>query len=156
MAGESALGFLSSEVDLSTSCYKDVAILAPHKMIGGPGSSGVLIMRRDLLKKGMSEDECKELIETHEGQAPNYLADIRAGLAIRIRDDLGVATIMALSRELVRSVRDRALSKVSFHSLDAGEEHTRVPYFLVTFKTAFSKPLHYNFACALLNDLFGI
>lgn len=125
-------------------------------MIGGPGSTGILALRRDIIKKGLKDEECKDLIEEQEGPAPNYLADIRAGLAIRLRDELGVPIMTALSREIVRFVKERALANVSFHSLDKGDEHTRVPYFLVTFKTAFSKPLHYNFACALLNDLFGI
>ena len=30
-------------------CYKDAAFISPHKFIGGPGSSGVLIAKKGLL-----------------------------------------------------------------------------------------------------------
>jgi len=30
-------------------CYKDAIFLSPHKLVGGPGSSGVLIAKKSLL-----------------------------------------------------------------------------------------------------------
>ena len=30
-------------------CYKDAVFLSPHKFVGGPGSSGILVAKKNLL-----------------------------------------------------------------------------------------------------------
>lgn len=42
--------FAPISVEDAKLAYKDAIFLSPHKLVGGPGSSGVLIAKRDILK----------------------------------------------------------------------------------------------------------
>ena len=75
--------------------YKDAMFISPHKFTGGPGTSGVLIARRDIMKSAaptrpaggtvlfVTDKEhvyVENLEEMEEGGTPGILQDIRTGL----------------------------------------------------------------------------
>ena len=88
----------------------DALFLSPHKMIGGPGSSGVLVARRRLFD-GLGNTDCHKptvpgggtvtYVDQHasyytrsveareESGTPGILQDIRAGLAFSIKHQVG-------------------------------------------------------------------
>ena len=51
MSGETQLGFSRKWLDAEDQprferlCYKDAIFISPHKFVGGPGSSGILVMK---------------------------------------------------------------------------------------------------------------
>ena len=82
----------------------DAIALSPHKFLGGPGASGVLILRRDAVRTTIpsapgggtvayvndhTHDYRDQIEEREEGGTPNALGDIRAGLVFEVKAALG-------------------------------------------------------------------
>ncbi|RLN93738.1 hypothetical protein BBJ28_00014091 [Nothophytophthora sp. Chile5] len=151
--------------------YKDAIFISGHKFIGGPGSPGVLVVKKRLLTNAVpttpgggtvffvTENDHRYLsnrAEREEGGTPDILGSIRLGLAFELKQRVGARNIMTLERSHVQRVRE-SLSRndhiVLLGRQTAEMQQLPVFSFLVRFGERF---LHYNFVCALLNDLFGI
>lgn len=93
----------------------DAIALSPHKFIGGPGASGVLVVRRDAVRattptrpgggtvafvNGETHDYLDRLEEREEGGTPNIPGDIRAALVFVVKDVLGEDWIAARNAAL--------------------------------------------------------
>lgn len=149
--------------------YKDAVFISGHKFIGGPGSPGVLIMKKRLLGNAVpttvgggtvffvTEQDHRYLSnreEREEGGTPDILGSIRLGLAFELKQRIGPANIMAIEKQHVQRVRSALGSHKSIVLLGRDDvEQLPIFSFLIRFGDRF---LHYNFVCALLNDLFGI
>lgn len=153
--------------------YKDAVYFSGHKFVGGPGSPGVLVVKKRLLGNAVpttpgggtvffvTEQDHRYLSnreEREEGGTPDILGSIRLGLAFEIKQRIGTKHIMELERQHVARVRDALRSNEKIVLLgrhEPGREVDQLPVFsfLVRWGNRF---LHYNFVCALLNDLFGI
>jgi selenocysteine lyase/cysteine desulfurase len=149
--------------------YKDAVFLSPHKFIGGPGTPGVLVVRRALLRNRVptvpgggtvayvNPTEHRYLddpVEREEGGTPAILESIRAGLVFQLKQAVGTGTIAALERSFI----DRAMASWGANpniellgNLTA--ERLSIVSFVVRHRGRY---LHHNFVVALLNDLFGI
>ncbi|GMF28495.1 unnamed protein product [Phytophthora lilii] len=151
--------------------YKDAVFISGHKFIGGPGSPGVLVVKKRLLTNAVptvpgggtvffvTENDHRYLsnrAEREEGGTPDILGSIRLGLAFELKQRVGAKNIMTLERRHVQRVRESLQQNdhiVLLGRQDDSVEQIPVFSFLVRFGDRF---LHYNFVCALLNDLFGI
>ncbi|KAG7383205.1 hypothetical protein PHYPSEUDO_003939 [Phytophthora pseudosyringae] len=151
--------------------YKDAVFMSGHKFIGGPGSPGVLIVKKRLLTNTVptvpgggtvffvTENDHRYLsnrAEREEGGTPDILGSIRLGLAFELKQRVGTKNIMALERRNVQRVRESLQQNKNIVLLgrqDNDVEQIPVFSFLARFGDRF---LHYNFVCALLNDLFGV
>jgi selenocysteine lyase/cysteine desulfurase len=149
--------------------YKDAIFLSPHKFIGGPGTPGVLVVRRELLRNRVptvpgggtvayvNPTEHRYLddpVEREEGGTPAIVESIRAGLVFQLKEAVGADTIQALERSFI----DRAMASWGANpniellgNLEA--ERLSIVSFVVRHGPRY---LHHNFVVALLNDLFGI
>lgn len=82
----------------------DAIVFSPHKFIGGPGASGVLIVRRDAVRTGRPyrtgggtvafvnsarHNYLTDLEHREEGGTPNIVGDIRAALVLIVKDVIG-------------------------------------------------------------------
>jgi selenocysteine lyase/cysteine desulfurase len=148
---------------------KDAVFLSPHKFIGGPGTPGVLVVRRELLRNRVptvpgggtvayvNPSEHRYLdnpVEREEGGTPAIVESIRAGLVFQLKQAVGADTIQRLERDFI----GRAMASWSANpniellgNLEA--ERLSIVSFVVR---AGRRYLHHNFVVALLNDLFGI
>jgi selenocysteine lyase/cysteine desulfurase len=148
---------------------KDAVFLSPHKFIGGPGTPGVLAVRRELLGNRVptvpgggtvayvNPSEHRYLddpVEREEGGTPAIVESIRAGLVFQLKQAVGTGTIQELEGSFIR----RAVASWSANpnlellgNLDA--ERLSIVSFVVRDGARY---LHHNFVVALLNDLFGI
>lgn len=153
--------------------YKDAVFFSGHKFIGGPGSPGVLVVKKRLLANAVptvpgggtvffvTEKDHRYLSnreEREEGGTPDILGSIRLGLAFELKQRLGAANIMAIEKLHIQRVRESLRSNprvvlLGRHGDENMVDQLPVFSFLVRFGDRF---LHYNFVCALLNDLFGI
>ncbi|RHY14008.1 hypothetical protein DYB25_001414 [Aphanomyces astaci] len=149
--------------------YKDAIFLSGHKFVGGPGSPGVLVVKKRLLGNAVptapgggtvfyvTEDDHRYLSnreEREEGGTPDTLGSIRLGLAFEIKQRIGTATI--LDREHRHVQRVVAALQNHRHLVLLGHETAdRLPIFSFLVRAG-ARFLHYNFVCALLNDLFGV
>jgi len=154
--------------------YKDAVFISPHKFIGGPGTPGVLVARRELFRNRVpsvpgggtvayvnpSEHVYLTAIEhREEGGTPAIVESIRAGLVFRLKEAVGHDAI----RERERSFIDRAIERWSRHpAIEILGNPALDRLSIVSFVIRYTDPdgsrryLHHNYVVALLNDLFGI
>jgi len=151
------------------SCTKDAVFLSPHKLVGGPGTPGVLIVKKQLLKNKVPAmpgggtvlyvtPEDHQFIENHErreeGGTPAIVESIRAGLVFQLQQEVGTDNIEALEH----SFKQRALARWCQHSnieILGNTDVESLSIFSLRLKHG-DMDLHYGFVVALLNDLFGI
>jgi selenocysteine lyase/cysteine desulfurase len=149
--------------------YKDAIFLSPHKLIGGPGTPGVLVVRRDLLRNEVpvvpgggtvlyvSPDHHSYISDPEhreEGGTPAIIESIRAGLAFRLKETVGVTTIRALEHDFIRRAIESWSRNPNIEIL-GNPDAARLS--IVSFVIRHGdRTLHHNFVVALLNDLFGI
>lgn len=146
--------------------YLDAVFFSPHKFLGGPGTSGVLIFNKKLYKNMIpdhpgggtvswtnpwGEHKYLDNIEEREdGGTPGFLQAIKTALAIRLKEQMGVDKILAREKELVDYVF-RRLKEIPNLNLLAPQHENRLG--VISF---YINNLHYNLGVKLLNDRFGI
>jgi len=158
---------LSSDADPSTA--KDAIFISPHKFVGGPGTPGVLVVKRKLLRNrvpsvpgGGTVSYVSERGHTYisdpshreEGGTPAIIESIRAGLVFQLKKLVGCENIEALEKELVGRAIRRWSANPRIHILGSlTATRLSIVSFLIRHRQRY---LHHNFVVALLNDLFGI
>jgi selenocysteine lyase/cysteine desulfurase len=164
------------DVDMNPRCeehplaYKDAVFLSPHKFIGGPGTPGVLIVRRELLRNSVPdvvgggtvayvnpEDHLyiSDPIHREEAGTPAIVESIRAGLVFQLKEAVGVDVIRAHEEDFVR----RAIATWSQNpNIDILGNHDAERLSIVSFiiRRPGGRYVHHNLVVAILNDLFGI
>ncbi len=143
--------------------------LSPHKMIGGPGTPGVLVARRELFTnrvpvvpgggtvvyvnplehRYIDDPEHRE-----EGGTPDIIGAIRAGLVFRLKEEVGTDVIREREESFIR----RAIASWRANSnIEILGNPTADRLSIVSFVVRHGERyLHHNYVVALLNDLFGI
>ena len=144
----------------------DAIFFSPHKFLGGPGTSGALIFDSTLYSNSVpdnpgggtvmwtnpwGEHSYIEDIEAREdGGTPGFLQAIRTALAIRLKEEMGVANMLHREEELLAIAFKRLRQVPKLHILaDHIEERLGIISFYV-------EDLHYNLLVSMLNDRFGI
>lgn len=144
----------------------DAVMFSPHKFLGGPGSSGVLIFDRSLYQcrvpdrpgggtvswtNPWGEHRFFDDVETREdGGTPGFLQVIRAALAIRLKEAMGVTEMARRERALTARLLD-GLSSIPGVNILEGNQRNRLC--IVSF---YIEGLHHNLVVRLLNDYYGI
>lgn len=156
--------------EVSPNAYKDAVFLSPHKFIGGPGTPGVLIVRRELLTNRVPDVPgggtvmyvnpsehvyLSDPAHREEGGTPAIIESIRAGLVFQLKEAVGVETIEAHERELLRRAVDAWTAEPAIQIL-GNLTATRLSIVSFVVRAPSGRHLHHNFVVALLNDLFGI
>jgi len=149
--------------------YKDAVFLSPHKFIGGPGTPGVLVARRDLFRNRVPTVpgggtvayvnpkehvylDAPELRE--EGGTPAILESIRAGLVFQLKQAVGVDVIREREERFIRRAIQRWDANPNIEILgNHAAWRLSIVSFVVRHGTGY---LHHNFVASVLNDLFGI
>jgi selenocysteine lyase/cysteine desulfurase len=150
--------------------YKDAIFLSPHKFIGGPGTPGVLIVRRELLNNSVpdivgggtvayvSPAEHRYLtdpVHREEGGTPAIVESIRAGLVFQLKEAVGVATIRAHEDDFVKRAITAWSAEPNIDVLgNLSAERLSIVSFVI--RKPEGKYLHHNLVVAILNDMFGI
>ena len=107
---------MNPRCDTHPTAYKDAIFLSPHKFIGGPGTPGVLIVRKELLRNTVPEivgggtvayvNQLEHMYlddveHREEGGTPAIIESIRAGLVFQLKEAVGVEVIRAHEHDLV-------------------------------------------------------
>lgn len=146
--------------------YLDAIFFSPHKFLGGPGTSGVLVFNKNLYKNSVpdcpgggtvswtnpwGEHKYIDNIEDREdGGTPGFLQVIKTALAIQLKEKMGVSNILKREHELVSYIFE-SLKDNSNIVLLAQENQDRLG--VISF---YIKDLHFNLGVKMLNDKFGI
>ncbi len=161
------------EIDMSPAddplAYNDAVFLSPHKLIGGPGTPGLLVARRDLFQNRVpvvpgggtvmfvnptDHQYLADVEHREEGGTPNIVGSIRAGLAFQLKQQVGTDRIRSLEEDFI----ERAIASWSANPNieilgNPNAQRLSIVSFVVRHGNRY---LHHNFVVALLNDLFGI
>lgn len=146
--------------------YLDAIFFSPHKFLGGPGTSGVLVFNKNLYKNNVpdcpgggtvswtnpwGEHKYIDNIEDREdGGTPGFLQVIKTALAIQLKEQMGVKNILEREHEIVDYVFDQ-LGTVENITILAGQHQNRLG--VISF---YIDDMHYNLGVKILNDKFGI
>ncbi|MDP2582355.1 aminotransferase class V-fold PLP-dependent enzyme [Shimia thalassica] len=148
----------------------DAVVLSPHKFIGGPGASGVLIMRRDAARtqkpsrpgggtvafvNAHRHDYVKRLEQREEGGTPNVIGDIRAALALVVKDVLGQEYISARNAGNARKAF-AVWGTVPGIEILASDKEDRLPFLSFVPRDAEGARMDYRVFTRALSDRFGI
>jgi selenocysteine lyase/cysteine desulfurase len=151
--------------------FFDALYFSPHKLLGGPGSCGILIIHERIYRSDLpptvgaggtvdfvsfdAQDYNADIEVREKAGTPGILQTMRAALALQLKEKLGVARIEARERELVSRARSLLCGHPSIELMGDAEPEHRLPIFSFTIRVG-SSWLHPRFVTMLLNDLFGI
>jgi selenocysteine lyase/cysteine desulfurase len=148
---------------------KDAVFISPHKFLGGPGTPGLLVVKRDLLKNTVpaqpgggtvsfvAPDFHRYLEDSEhreEGGTPGIIEAVRAGLVFKLQQEVGTGRIEAREEALVSQVLPRWSAHPNIRLL-GNLQAPRLSIVSLQINRG-ARQLHYAFVVALLNDLFGI
>ena len=163
--------------------HLDAVFVSPHKFIGGPGTPGVLVARRELFTNSVpsvpgggtvayvnptDHRYLADVEHREEGGTPDIVGSIRAGLVFQLKQAVGIDVIREREEDFVhRAVHawedNPAIEVLGDHDADRLSIVSfvvRAPDELLDAGGAHSalrgRYLHHNFVVAVLNDLFGI
>ncbi len=150
----------------------DAIFISPHKFLGGPGSSGVLVFNKRVYHSELppsvsaggtvdyvgpdSEDFIADIEEREKAGTPGVLQILKAGMAFQIKDRVGVEAIERREHELLQHTFERWRDNPRIEILGNQDPERRISIVSFNLKDARGKYLHPKFVTTLLNDLFGI
>lgn len=146
--------------------YLDALFMSPHKFLGGPGSSGVLIFNKMLYKNLVPDcpgggtvtwttpwgthQYIENIEEREDGGTPGFLQVIRTSLAMKLKEKMNVEKMLAREEEILEYFFKQIKPNKNI-SILAGEHENRLA--VVSFNV---ENLHHDLAVKILNDRFGI
>jgi selenocysteine lyase/cysteine desulfurase len=144
----------------------DAIFFSPHKFLGGPGSSGVLIFDKHFYHSEVPDQpgggtvdwtnawgEYKYIddIEVREdGGTPGFLQAIKTALCIELKNIMGVEKMKKREEQLVK-IAFEGLKKINELHILADNVENRLG--IISF---YINHIHYNLMVKLLNDRYGI
>ncbi|HFA51090.1 MAG TPA: aminotransferase class V-fold PLP-dependent enzyme [Bacteroidetes bacterium] len=144
----------------------DAIYFSPHKFLGGPGSSGILVFDSKLYKNKIPDNPgggtvawtnpwgghayIEEIEAREDGGTPGFLQAIRAGLSIKLKEKMDVEKMMEREEQMLEKIWPRLDNIPNIHVL-AHMHRKRLG--VISF---YIDNLHYNLAVKLLNDRYGI
>ncbi|MCC6494899.1 MAG: aminotransferase class V-fold PLP-dependent enzyme [Propionibacteriaceae bacterium] len=150
--------------------YLDAVFISPHKFIGGPGTPGILVARRELLTNRVpavpgggtvmfvntaDHRYLADPVHREEGGTPAIVESIRAGLVFQLKEAVGVDVIEEREDALLQRAMTAWLAEPAMEILgNPAAKRLSIVSFVI--RAPSGKYLHHNFVVALLNDLFGI
>lgn len=146
--------------------YLDAITFSPHKFLGGPGSSGVLIFNKKIYKNRVPDVPGggtvnftdpwgnhiykNDIEEREDGGTPGFLQTIRTALAIRLKEEMNTDKIEQREKE-INTVIFGKFEKIKGLHILAEEHRDRLSIF-----SFYIDGLDYDLVTCLLNDKFGI
>ena len=146
--------------------HLDAIYFSPHKFLGGPGSSGILIFDPKLYKNRIPDNPgggtvdwtnpwgghkyIDEIEAREDGGTPSFLQTMRVAFCIQLKEQMGVEKILKREEEILERIWNRFDQIPNLHVL-ANQHRKRLG--VVSF---YIDNLHYNLGVKLLNDRFGV
>ncbi len=144
----------------------DAVLFSPHKFLGGPGSTGVLILNRGLYHNTVPDEAgggtvnwtnpwgqysfLDDIEAREDGGTPAFLQTIKAALAVQLKGEMGVARMAAREEAIVPRAMDALEAIPGVHLLARGQRHR------LAMLSFYVEHIHYNLMVQLLSDRFGV
>jgi selenocysteine lyase/cysteine desulfurase len=146
--------------------FLDAIFFSPHKFLGGPGTSGVLIFNKKLYQNLIPDNPgggtvswtnpwgehkfVDNIEEREDGGTPGFLQVIKTALAIQLKEKMGVENILKREHEIVDYIFS-SLGNIPNINILAAQHQERLG--VISF---YIDDLHFNLGVKLLNDKYGI
>jgi len=150
----------------------DAIFISPHKFLGGPGSSGVLVFNERIYHRELppsmgaggtvdyvgpeDQDFITHIEEREKAGTPGVLQTLKAALVFAIKDRVGVDVIEKRELEFTRRAMASWGGNERIEILGNPDAARRVGIISFNVRDERGHYLHHKFVTALLNDLFGI
>ena len=162
--------YCAMDMKAGTDAQKDAIVFSVHKFPGGPGSSGVAVIRDGIALRATptlpgggtvsfvspwGHVYSGSLAAREEGGTPNVTGDIRAALAMLVKEALGQSWLDSRQAEL----RARALKvwadndRIELLGIPGAEA---LPIFSFRVRDGQGALVHHQFFTRLLSDLTGV
>ncbi len=144
----------------------DAIFFSPHKFLGGPGTTGVMIFNSKLYKNKIPDNPGGGTVDwtnpwgqhkfisnielREDGGTPAFLQTIKAAMCVQLKEKMGIENIEERENELVKIALTELRSISGVHILADNIEDR-----LGAISFYFEK-IHYNLVVKLLNDRFGV
>ncbi len=144
----------------------DAVTFSPHKFLGGPGTGGILVMKKKLYQNRIPDHpgggtviwtdpwEGREYFDNPEiredGGTPGFLQMIKTALAIQLKEQMGTDKIRAREEEILGKLLSGMESIPGIKVLE-GRHKKRLG--VISF---LNDKMRYGLMIRLLNDMFGI
>ncbi len=151
--------------------YFDAVYISPHKFLGGPGTSGLLILHKDVYRNNLppttsgggtvdfvnhlSQDYTRDVEAREMAGTPGILQILKTRLAFELKATIGTDRIEEIENNYNRHVFERFSRNDKIEILGNQDPNKRISIFSFNIKSGDSY-LHHAFVTTLLNDLFGI
>lgn len=144
----------------------DAIFFSPHKFLGGQGTPGVLIFHKRLYHNIVPDqpgggtvtytnpwkyhEYISDIEHREDGGTPPFLQGIKAALAVKLKEEMGIEQMLKREEELLKIIFDK-LPFIPGVEILEGQNKNRLG--VISF---IIKGTHFNLVVKLLNDRFGI
>jgi selenocysteine lyase/cysteine desulfurase len=144
----------------------DAIFFSPHKFLGGPGSSGIMIFDSSLYHNLVPDQPgggtvdwtnpwgqykyIDNIEQREDGGTPGFLETIRAALSIKLKERMGIDNIHKREKELVDLAFDK-LDGIPGVRILAKNDKDRIGAI-----SLYIENVHYNLLTKILSDRFGV
>lgn len=144
----------------------DALYFSPHKFLGGPGTTGILVFCPKLYSNKIPDNpgggtvdwtnpwgqhKYYDSIEDREdGGTPPFLQTMRVAFCIQLKEEMGIRKMLDREEELLKIIWSKLSDVPHLHIL---APHVEDRLGVVSF---YIDQLHYNLGVQILNDRFGI
>lgn len=162
--------YLSIDLCPARDALIDAVVLSPHKFVGGPQASGILIVRHDALRtqkptlpgggtvrfvSPTAHDYSDNVEAREEAGTPNVIGDLRAALCLLVKSAIGQDYISKRNNENC----NRAFATWGNHpniELLGNTSCERLPIFSFRLRNGKGGYVHQQLVTRLLSDCYGI
>jgi selenocysteine lyase/cysteine desulfurase len=146
--------------------HLDAIYFSPHKFLGGPGTTGILIFDPKLYKNRVPDNPgggtvmytnpwgehvyFEEIEAREDGGTPAFLQTIKVAFAVKLKEEMGVDRMLHREKEILDRIWPALDSMENIHILAPQIRHRLG---VISF---YIEDLHYNLGVQILNDRFGI
>jgi len=166
-----AAPYMEINIHRDSKSYFDGIFFSPHKFLGGPGSSGILIIHERIYHKNLPPSmagggtvdfvnaymqEYNPEIEVREkAGTPGIPQTLKAALAMELKERMGTKAIEKREKQLLETALTHLRSCPNIELIAPMDPEHNLP--IISFNIlAEGSYLHPRFVVKLLNDLFGI
>ncbi len=146
--------------------HLDGIYFSPHKFLGGPGTSGVLIFNKHLYKNKIPDHSgggtvnwtnpwggksyYDDIEKREDGGTPGFLQVMKTALCIKLKEEMGIENISRREKEILTIAFNELASIKGLHILQG---NIRERLGIISF---YIEGIHYNLMTKLLSDRYGI
>ncbi|MBW6514774.1 MAG: aminotransferase class V-fold PLP-dependent enzyme [Candidatus Syntrophosphaera sp.] len=163
--------YVSIDMNRDPESWFDAIFLSPHKFLGGPGTSGILVFNADIYPQNLpptvsaggtvdfvsplKEEYVRDIESREKPGTPGIMQALRTALAFQLKEKVGHQVIDILEKHLYERFKAAFAGddRIVFYGPQEAEKKVPIVPFNIIHR---DKYLHPKFVTRLINDLFGI